>query len=377
MKVLILSVSTGQDHYATAKALANRFESLDVDCEIMDVYGEISKLVNMTMSHGYLISTTYAPRAYHLVYQMMDKVTEPSSPFSITRLVNRVMTEEIKDLILEKDADYIISTHVLASCMMSNLRRRGFLEDTCVINIVTDYTIHPLWQETGNLDYFVVGSELLSYSLERKNISAKKMLPFGIPVHKKFSKRTEQSKAREMLELKPDVPTLLVMSGSMGYGHIENTIETLDSLPLVFQIMVVCGNNKALYRDLKQNEYEKDVHIYGFVDNVDLMMDASDCIITKPGGLTTSEALAKGLPMIMINPIPGHEHRNVEFMLNNGLGLYATKTFPIDEAVYNLFSHPRRVETIRQTIDVLAKRDATFKLTQFVVDHYADKNTEN
>lgn len=374
MKVLILSVSTGQGHYATAKALADQFKSLNVDCEIMDVYSQISSLVNMTLSQGYLLSTTYAPRAYQKIYQMMDKVTEPASSFSITRLVNRVMTAEIRDLIVEKKADFIISTHVLASCMMSNLRSKGLLENTCVINIITDYTIHPLWQETGNLDYFVVGSELLAYSLQRKNVSVKKMLPFGIPVHPKFSKRIPQEEARELLGIDQELPTLLVMSGSMGYGHIENTIHVLDQLPLNFQILVVCGNNKALYRDLSLNKYTKHIKIYGFVNNVDIMMDASDCIITKPGGLTTSEALAKGLPMIMINPIPGHELRNVEFMLNNGLALFVSKTFPVDEAVYNLFSHPRRVETIRQAIEALAKRDATFKLTQFIVDHYATNN---
>jgi len=373
MKVLILSASTGQGHLATAKAVADQFTKLGVECAIMDVYAQISSLVNMTMSRGYLLSTTYVPRAYHKIYQMMDRVTEPSSKFSITRLVNNVMTREIHEAITGHHADVIISTHVLASCMLSVMRTNKLLDDTLTINIITDYTIHPLWQETANLDYFVVGSDLLSYGLQRKNISLEKMLAFGIPVHPKFSIRMDQVQARNKLGLDPNLRTLLVMSGSMGYGHIETTIERLDRLPLDFQALVVCGNNKSLYRELKQMRLKKKFLIYGYVDNVDVMMDASDCIITKPGGLTTSEALAKGLPMIMINPIPGQEHRNVEFMLNNGLALYATETFPVDEAVYNLFSHPHRVETIRNAIDVLGKCHGTTELCDFVMQWYEGK----
>lgn len=165
MKVLILSVSTGQGHFATAKAVADQFIQQGVDCEIMDVVGEISSLVNLTLSRGYLLSTTYAPRAYHKIYQMMDRVTEPSSKYSITRLVNKVLSREVQDAITGHHADVIISTHVLASCMLSAMRTNKLLDNTLTINIVTDYTIHPLWQETANLDYFVVGSDLLAYRI--------------------------------------------------------------------------------------------------------------------------------------------------------------------------------------------------------------------
>ena len=374
MKVLILSVSTGQGHFATAKAVADQFIQQGVECEIMDVVGEISSLVNLTLSRGYLLSTTYAPRAYHKIYQMMDRVTEPSSKYSITRLVNKVLSREVQDAITGHHADVIISTHVLASCMLSAMRTNKLLDNTLTINIITDYTIHPLWQETANLDYFVVGSDLLAYGLQRKKIPLEKMLAIGIPVHPKFSVRMDRKEARALLELDPNKRTLMVMSGSMGYGNIEKTIEQLDCLPLDFQALVVCGNNKGLYRELKQMKLKKDFRLYGYVNNVDVMMDASDCIITKPGGLTTSEALAKGLPMIMINPIPGQEHRNVEFMLNNGLALYATETFSVDEAVYNLFSHPRRVETIRNAIDVLGKCHGTTELCDFAIHWYEEKN---
>jgi processive 1,2-diacylglycerol beta-glucosyltransferase len=107
--------------------------------------------------------------------------------------------------------------------------------------------------------------------------------------------------------------------------------------------------------------------VYGYVDYIDLMMDAADCVVTKPGGITSSEALAKGLPMIMTNPIPGHEMRNAEFMLNNGIALYATKSFPLDEAIFSLFRHPDRIEDIRATIDIYGRRNSTENLCDFLM----------
>jgi processive 1,2-diacylglycerol beta-glucosyltransferase len=175
------------------------------------------------------------------------------------------------------------------------------------------------------------------------------------------------------LGLDVGVPTILLMSGSMGYGGIDVSTEKLDALSLDMQIIVVCGNNKDMYRKLKRKKFKKRFDIYGYVNYIDLMMDAADCIITKPGGITSSEALAKGLPMIMVNPIPGHETRNAEFMLNNGIALYATSSFPLEEAAFSLFKHPDRLEDLRATISLYAKKDASRKLCEFLAQKAEDR----
>ncbi len=162
-----------------------------------------------------------------------------------------------------------------------------------------------------------------------------------------------------------------MMGGSMGYANNRKTIERLSLIKIPFQLLVVCGNNKKGYNQLlsQMEEYEGPctIHPYGFVDNVDVMMSASDCIITKPGGLTVSEALARHLPMLLVDPIPGHEERNVEFLLNNGMALAVTKTFPVDEAVYNLFKNPGRIDQIREVMAMTAHPDATEQLVDFVL----------
>jgi processive 1,2-diacylglycerol beta-glucosyltransferase len=247
------------------------------------------------------------------------------------------------------------------------MRAHGWT-DAVTVGIVTDFTVHPLWEEARDLDYYVTPSELLDFQMARKGLDISKILPFGIPIRPQFSRKTNRAESRHMLGLDTDLPTILLMSGSMGYGSIDISTEKLDALPLDMQVVVVCGNNKEMYRKIKRKKFKKRFDVYGYVDHVDLMMDAADCIITKPGGITSSEALAKGLPMIMVNPIPGHETRNAEFMLNNGIALYATNSFPLEEAVFSLFKHPDRLEDLRATIALYAKHNAARKLCEFLVN---------
>ena len=165
-----------------------------------------------------------------------------------------------------------------------------------------------------------------------------------------------------------DKKTLLIMGGSMGHGDLENIIEDLDGIDIDFQIISVCGSNKSLKKKIDNMIIKKGIYNFGFVDNVDLLMDASDLIITKPGGLTSSESLAKGIPMILINPIPGQEERNVEFLVNNGLGIMASETYPVDEAIYQLINNKDRIESIKKMAAVFGKPKATPDLCKFILN---------
>jgi processive 1,2-diacylglycerol beta-glucosyltransferase len=292
--------------------------------------------------------------------------------YSLVKLTNTLMASELRYYIDDYKPDIIICTHVLPATMINILIEKDCL-NAITVGIVTDFTLHPLWEETRRLDYFVTVNELLEHQLMQKGIDLAKVLPFGIPIKPKFSIKGDQKKAREAFKLDPDTATILLMSGSMGYGKIDKTIERLDELPLDFQTIVVCGHNKRQYRKIKRLKTSKRFDVYGYVDNVDQMMDAADCIITKPGGITSSEALAKELPMIMVNPIPGQEERNAEFMLNNGLALQATKTFPLEEAIFTLFKHPERLKHLKKTIALYGKKQATQKLCDFLTEEVAKR----
>lgn len=374
MKALILSISTGQGHHATGQAIENEFKNRGVECETLDAYEYIEPILSHLVSRGYLLSTAYAKKISSKLYDIVVKKNKPLKKFSVPKLTNTVWAKDLREYIEASKPDVIICTHVLSAILINIMREKDWLDSAVVtVGVVTDFTLHPLWEEARMLDYYVTPTDLLEFQMEKKGLDINKMLPIGIPIRPRFSERIDRIEARTRLGLDLHKHTILLMSGSMGYGKIDESIERLDRLDFDFQVIVVCGNNRKMYKKVKGLTTAKRFDIYGYVDNVDLMMDAADCIITKPGGITTSEAMAKGLPMIMVNPIPGHEMRNAEFMLNNGLALYATKSFPLDEAVFSLFQHPERITLLRSTIEIYARQNSAHNLCEFLIRVYEEK----
>lgn len=374
MKVLILSITAGQGHNATGKAVSDYLKSQGVQCATLDTYEYAAPLIKEAVDKGYLLNVSYTPELFGKMYRMAEK--KPShrypTPFSFLRMANRRFAAEIIELVDEYQPDAIVCTHVFAAAVVNVLKASYHLQ-AITVGVITDFTVHPFWEDTPNLDYYVTASEYLAYQLLKKGLDAEKMLPFGIPIHPKFSEKLPQAEARCQLGLDEKRKTILIMGGSMGHGRFDELIARLDKLPIDFQLLVICGSNDAMRQKLSALETTKPMQVYGFVDNVDVFMDASDCLIGKPGGLTTSEALAKELPMIMVDPIPGQEERNVEFLLNNGLALSVSETLPVEEAVYYLLYNDGRREVLIDAIRRLGKKHSAKRLGDFLIQHMAER----
>ncbi len=339
MKFLILSVTAGQGHHQCAKAILNSFISNGHECEILDVYKYAFPPLGETIDKGYLLSTKYIPDIYGKFYKLAD---EHDLGSTITTEMQRLIYKKVVDYIESFSPDAIICTHVYPSILITKAMKRKKLDPIPTIGIITDFTVHPFWQKTS-LDAYIIPNELLGYQCSEKNIPPEKIYPFGIPISEKFSKKISKQEAKKALNI-PDTDTILIMTGSMGFGNVPKLLKKIDSLSHNFQMLCVCGNNKKNYEEISSSAYSHEVFSYGFVDNIDIMMDASDFIITKPGGLSVSESLAKNLPMILVNPIPGQETRNLEFLLNSGLAMAVSETFPIEEAVYQFYKSRSRFE---------------------------------
>ncbi len=370
MKILILSVKAGMGHHATGMALKNEFESHGAACVMLDAFEYVTPILSETISRGYLLSTKLTPKMYGQFYRMAEK-KQSVDPSFLQKTLNRLLSSKLMKFIKSYEPDAIISTHIFAAQIVSYLKEKQKI-NCLTLGIITDFTVHPFWEET-NLDYYVTASRLLNLQLEKKGISPKKALPVGIPIHPKFGKSIPKEEARTQLGI-GEKPTILVIMGSMGYGHIMKELVKLDDMQGDFQILCVCGNNKRLRTLVSGHVWKKKMYVYGYVDNVDVMMDAADVIVTKPGGLTTSEFLAKGLPAIVLDPIPGQEDRNVEFLLNNGLAIKVSKTFPIDEAVYQLLLHKWRLELLSTAAKFMGKPDAAANICSFVMETCEKKN---
>ena len=368
MKVLFLSIATGYGHHACARAAMDYLCGRGAECEMLDAMDYVNPILGQVVSKGFLLSSKYLDDIYSSVYRFTELKSEPSPRISISRLTHTLFSKRLESFLDEYDADVIVCTHVFAAQMVTQLltaRKSKIRAKT--IGIITDFTIHPYWEDT-ELDYYVVASDMLANQFARKGLSSEKILPFGIPIGANFSGGMAKDEARARLGIE-DKNTVLIMSGSMGFGNVIKPLKQLDSLAeFDFQIITVCGNNQKMKKSIDKLATTKKIYNYAFTEQVDLMMDAADCIVTKPGGVTTSEALAKGLVVIMNSNIPGQEERNMEFLLNNGLAMRATKTFPLDECIYHLFENPVRLEMARKLARAVAKPDAARRLGEFILD---------
>lgn len=373
MKVLFLSVPAGGGHHQTAKAMTDYFAEFEnVETKILDVAENVNIVLKELISKGYILSTTIFPKAYSVIYDLLDaKTAEDDELTRYNKLIANAFKKRLMKSLDEFRPDIIVSTHVWATIVLNRIAKRHKI-DAPIISIVTDFTMHPFWEQARS-DYYIIPSELLSYQAIKKLGNDKAILPLGIPISPKFSVSNDKSQMRKSLGV-DEKYTVLVMMGSMGYGKAAvEIIKQLDKLPDDFQIIAVCGKNKRLKSSVSKLKLHRKLITYGFINNVDEIMDCCDCIITKPGGLTTSEALAKNLPLILTNPIPGQEDRNMEFMTNHGLAISVSDTFPVDEAVYLLMNYPHISRQFKDNACHLAKPDAAQKLGEFIQDIYNEQ----
>lgn len=364
MKCLVMSVKAGFGHHSTGQAVMDYLSQNGFECEMLDTFEYINPILGESISNGYLFSTKHFPEIYGKAYASLDKHEESYDKHSLVAILSKMVSKKINEYISEFKPDVVIGTHSYACLLMTYLKEKGQLKCP-TFGIVTDFTVHPFWEST-NIDYYVTPHSLLNNQMNKKGIPTEKILPFGIPIKNKFTTKLSKTEARDELGIE-DKFTILIMMGSMGFGNITKHLEKIDNLKEDFQILCICGNNEKTKKQIEKTTWKKNIKAYGFVNNVELFMDAADCIITKPGGLTTSEFLAKKLPAIIMNPIPGQEDRNMEFLVNSGAAIMATPTFPVDESLYEIMNNDWRLELLRKSVEQIGKPNSTRDFCEFII----------
>ena len=368
MRVLILTITTGQGHHAAGMSVSDALTARGAQVLTIDVYKEISSLLYNGVNKGYLFSTRYVSKPYRSFYNLFERKGK-SSDFSVFNLINLLISNKFEEKIHDFNPDFIVCTHVFAAQVVNELKRRGMYLDVPAMGIVTDYTIHPFWEDAPRIEYINLASNLFYHKAKERGIDKTRLLSFGIPIKDKFTRKIPKNKACDILQIPKDKPVILLMGGSMGYGNMCTLVEHIESLDEEFTLLVVCGKNSKQRRRILDMHPNHNRYVYGYVDNVDVMMDAADCIVTKPGGLTITEAMAKKLPMILVNPIPGQEERNVDFLVNNGVALSVNKMFTIGDALYFLFNASDRLKSIRERFDAISNPNATNDIADFIVNY--------
>ena len=364
LKVLIASVTAGQGHHSAAAAVADLLSQRGHETAVIDLIKEIGKPLYVAIDKGYNLSVNLTPRQYGRFYRTLE--ADSVLRRSVVKLFsNNLIANRANRKIHPMELDVIISTHPLAAQIIDELMSRG-APRALHVGIVTDYTILPTWEDSKNIDYLVTCSSAIETRAVSRGIPAEKLLPFGIPIHGRFLVKTEQSDARTSLGLRTDLPVALIMGGSMGYGGIVKIVKDAVEHISGLQLIVVCGRSEKLINSLMALDLPDTVHPMGFVSNVDVLMDASDFIITKPGGLSVSESLQKGLPMILFDPIPGQEEANADYLVNYGMAMRSSEYVHVWELIKVLITNPKRLEMMKESIATFAVTNSTPRLVDFI-----------
>ena len=331
MKILILSCNTGEGHNSCAKALQIAMQRRGITCEIQDTLALVSEGLSQRIGDAYLFSTRGS--LFEFVYKFGGFVSDNIDAWqSLVYGANRLYAKKLYDYIKNHHIDVVVCVHLFPAEAITALKR-NILLDVPSYFIMTDYTCIPFLQET-DLDYYIIPHEHLIEEFVEKGLPREKIVPIGIPVdEKKFSTRLPQPQARAQIidsifnsNLRLDGDWYLVMSGSMGFGNVEHLIKQLikDIRP-EDSIICVCGRNEGLLRSLQEQFAEQQqVCLLGFTNLVSVLMDASDVIFTKPGGITSTEAIVKNIPLIHTHPIPGLENHNAHFFHQHGMSYFTT-----------------------------------------------------
>lgn len=317
MNILLLSCNTGQGHNSAATAIKEYFECRDVHCQIKDALAYWSEKNSKIISKGHIFFYRNLPHLFGVGYKYEENHPAKSDD---TSLMFDIVTKGCKDLLCDlKSSNYnaVICTHVFSAMMMTKIRHiSGYTIPTYFIS--TDYTCHPGCSETDLDGYFIPHADLIDEFIAA-GIEKNKIHPSGIPVSQIFYKKNSPQYAKGMLRLPVNKKIVLIMCGSMGCGPIRQLAETLqESIPEDSHLVAVCGNNRRLYQSLIRKRLNN-VTVVGYTSRMPVYMDAADVMLTKPGGLSSTEAAAKNLPMIFIDAVPGCESKNLEFFISRNL----------------------------------------------------------
>ncbi|WP_028451506.1 MGDG synthase family glycosyltransferase [Chitinilyticum aquatile] len=317
--LLLLHATAGAGHTRAAQAIAAALELAgSPGHQLVDTLDCTTAFFRRMYAKAYIDLVQAAPNVWGHLYERYDVVKAPKSKTARTRLAfDKVNSRAFRKLLDEQAPQAILCTHFLPLELLSDLKGRGKLA-TPVHAVVTDVSPHAFWVYP-HIDLYHVATPAGARELERKGIPAARINVTGIPVDPVFARQTAAPEMRRELGL-PERPTVLLLSGGFGIGPLLAMLDSFGDTDNGLSLVVVAGRNAELEAACREKAATMPVPVtvHGFVSNIHQLMDAADLVVTKPGGLTTNEILAKGKPMALVAPIPGQEQRNCEFLLEEG-----------------------------------------------------------
>lgn len=363
-KVIIFYASYGGGHLSAARSIKENMETNyeDIDVKLIDCMEYVNKTVNKITTKAYSEMAKKAPKTWGRVYWKSQK--GPLAQISTTS--NKILSIKLYKLLKDFEPNLIISTHPFGSQMCAYLKKHGKL-NAKIATVMTDYAPHDQWLVFNKyVDYYFVSHDGMKKELHEKGIPNEKIFATGIPLSNKFLLKYDKPTILKNFGLSPDKKTVLFFGGGeFGLGKTQTfkIFKSFVECPENIQIVAISGKNqkmKEAFENLVENLNKTDsVKILEYTNQVPELMSISDLVVTKPGGLTTTESLASGLPIVVINPIPGQEEENASYLEKNKVAIWLKKDDNVEVILKDLFSNPEKMQEMKIRARLLAKKNST------------------
>ena len=373
MKILILSANTGEGHNSSGKAILAALQQRGIEADMRDLIGIVSERASRKVSKTY-VQSTEGHNMFSKIYALAEWISEHlnQGKRSPIYLLNSIYWRKIYEFITAGNYDAVISVHLFAAEVLTAVKRRGKLRIPSFF-VMTDYTLHAFLNDT-DLDYCIIPHEDLIPLYVRQGFKFDHIFPIGIPVDvEKFNHRVPQDEARkkiaEMLKIKlrqKEEHWYLVMSGSMGFGNMSGLMrEFIKRIGKNDRVLCVCGRNERNLH-IVQRDFVKESRVVpiGYTDQVSLLMDACDVVLSKPGGITTTETIIKNIPLIHTAPIPGIESENAEFCHQRNMSFHSNRPSEQVKAAVRLATDPEAREAMLES----QRRNSEPNTCKFIID---------
>jgi processive 1,2-diacylglycerol beta-glucosyltransferase len=366
-RILVLSASVGAGHLRAAQAIELALRELDpaAHVENHDVMKFTGAVFRRMYATSYLDLVNRVPYVLGYFYDLMDRPPSPQHKTDrLRRLVEKLNLRKLLKFLRSEPWDVVVNTHFLPAEMIAMLKRKGDFSAP-QFTVTTDFETHRLWVNQPCERYFTATSEGAAY-LAHWGVPRDTIEVTGIPIHPAFSQPLDRAECLARHQLAGDCPIVLQLAGGFGVGPVENIFRTLLSVEAPMDIVVVAGRNEALREKLSTAEVppRHRAHVLGFTDQMHELMAVADLVVTKPGGLTSSETLASGAAMVIVNPIPGQEARNSDYLLENGAAIKVNNTPTLAHKVMELLRNPARLTQLKTAARSIGHPRAAFEIAQ-------------
>ena len=366
-RIILMYISDVSGHRSASEAIAKAINGLDPEAEVLNInaFHYTNPVSEKIINRIYMSVIQKTPQLWDYLY---DNPKVAKRLEKIKDRIHKFNSPKLKRLFDEFRPDAVACTQAFPCGMVADFKKE-YASGIRLVAVLTDFIPHSYWIY-DTVDYYISPSEEVRSLLIKKGVPAQKIRNLGIPFDQKFNREVRVYEVRKKLKFSSSAPTVLIMGGGHGLGPIKTIVRSLEKVKLPLQEIIVCGINKKLYRSLKKiiKKCRNKIALFGFVDNINELMSIADIIITKPGGVTTAEALVKGLPMIIVKPIPGQEVKNADYLTKQGAAIRIDKPREISLAIEGLLTNQNKLKQMRQAAFEISKPNASLEIARLILN---------